>query len=172
MKKKFDITPTIENEKETELTKESWVCMMAGTEEETKVFFYNPKNHENEEDAFESFEQFIEYHSDNDFYVGGDNVEKSELKKENYVSISASSASMEEDYDEDSGKSWMAPVAQVMIMDFYKGGINKDDLDIKIKELEKSVDDVAADAKYDVVDDYEYNKDPYKYYGVKRSDFY
>ncbi len=170
--KDIDIKPYFDCEEQTNigLTQESWVVIQSSTEEATKVFYFNPKGNP---DEFETFEDFVECFKENDFYLkDSDNIEQTESKNKNYISLSATSSSMEDDFDEETGKSWQEAVGRALIADIYNGGISKDNLPEKIKTLEKSVDDLARDAAEAEADSESYRRDPYAYYGVRRSDFY
>ncbi len=170
--KDIDIKPYFDCEEQTSigLTQESWVVIQSGSDEHTQVFYFNPKANPEE---FETFEDFVECFKENDFYLkDSDGIEQSESKNKNYVSLSSTSSSMEDDFDEDSGKSWRVAIGKSLIADIYNGGISKDSLPEKIKTLEKSVDDLASEAADNEADSESYRKDPYAYYGVRRSDFY
>ena len=170
--KEISIKPYFDCEEQTNigLNQDSWVIIQASTNNATEVFYFNPKANP---DEFETFADFVESYKENDFYLeDSDGIEQTESKNKNYISLSSTSSSVDQDYDEDSGKSWEVIVGTALIADIYNGGITKDMLPEKIKQLEKSADDLASEAADAQADAESYRKDPYAYYGVRRSDFY
>lgn len=170
---KKTITPkpifeALEKENPKGLTDTSWVIISASSGEKTEVLFFNP---ESSPEEYESFKDFVEANMD-DFYCKGDNVEKTKKIEDNFATISAYSGDMEEDFDEDSGKSWTAPVGYGAIMDFYKGGINLDKLPELVAKMEKDLDNLESEGAYEAKDSHDFQKDPYAYYGVSRRDFF
>lgn len=177
MKKNIEAIPYFESEeqKQVGLTKESWVAILATSEDTTEVFYYNPgvKSIPDIDEASDkpmTFEEFCEYVQEDRFpFDYGDKPESN--SKPTFFSITTSSAEEYDDYDEESGKCWKALSGKAAVLDIYKGGINQETLSEKVKLTEKSVDDAVEDAKYQLGDSIEYSKDPYKYYGVSKKDF-
>lgn len=167
---KEKIIPFFDCEEQTKvgLTSESWVIIASSSIEQTQVIYFNPKENP---DEFESFDSFVECYKENEFYLSDSN-ENVENKYKNFTTLIATSTSLEDDFDEDSGKSWQVTVGKAIVSDIYNGGITKENLDEKIKATEKSVDEAVDEAIYEENDAQSYRKDPYAYYGVKRSDFY
>jgi hypothetical protein len=146
----------------------SWVMISASSSESTSVFYFNP---DVDPEEYEDFNHFVEANMD-EFYCEGDNVTKTKSIKDNFATISGYDGSMEEDFDEESGKSWQAPVGTAAIMEFHKGGVNQEKLKELIKTVHKDLDDLVSQGAYEAGDSYQYHKDPYKYHGVSRKDFF
>ncbi len=176
--KEIEALPYFESEeqKQVGLTKDSFVAILATTEDTTEVFYYNPgvKSIPDIDEASDqpmTFEEFCEYIQEDRFpFSYGDKAEKTE--KPNFFSLVTSSAEEADDYDEESGKSWKVLVGKAAVLDVYKGGLTKETLTEKIKLAESSVNDAESNAQYELNDSIEYNRDPYKYYGVSRADFF
>lgn len=178
MQKQINIVPYVDDKEQSSigLNKDSLVAIMASSESKSTVLYLNLTEKLKEEYDISEFKHFVESFEENDLYdyFPGKSLDsqKEKVENQNYVSISVSGFKMEKDYDEDSRSSWESPVAKVLIVDFYNGGLNKELLEEKAKELKKSVASLGNTVEESASDAQEYQKDPYKYHGVSRRDFY
>ncbi len=174
-KKEIEAVPFFDGEeqKSSGFSNESWVAILATSEDKTEVFYYNPSKKSipeiDDEDTPLTFEQFCEYVQEEKFPFSFGETEST--VKPNFFSLGASSAEEDEDYDEESGKCWKVVVGKAAVLDIYQGGLNAETLKEKIKLTEGSVEDSVSDAVFNENDSIEYRKDPYKYHGVSRKDF-
>ena len=172
-KENFTIKPLFDSaeQKEIGLTNSSWAYIFVSSEEKTtQVVYFNPSADPNE---FESFSDFVEANLD-DFYCKGMSTSEAEVNK--YLKadiplITASFAEEDEDFDEDSGRTWKITNGYASLMKFFDGGLDAKDLPKIVSELEKENNDLISDACDSFNDNQSYQKDPYAYYGVSRRDF-
>ena len=156
-----------DEQKKVGLCETSWVIVKASSDDKTEILYFN-----NDIDPleYETFDNFVEINID-DFFCKGDNIKITKIIKENFATISGYDGSMEDDYDEESGKSCTIAVGTGAIIDFYKGGILQENLSLLIKKIHNDLENLESQGVFEAKDNYEFNKDPYKYHGVNRKDF-
>ena len=168
MKKEMTYEPFIER---MTLEEGSWILIDAQSTEETKVVFFNPKQDPeiNTEDAL-TFKNFAEYYFDENFQHSirdGANMDF----KENIAYAAGAKATQDEDYDEDSHRSFKIWVADAQVINVYKD-LKLENIPEMIKKTEKEVEEVEKEEIEAAQDNADFQKDPYAYYGVRRSDFF
>jgi len=141
-----------EKQKNEGLCDTSWVIVSSSTTKGTEVFYFNPEVSPEYFDHFESFARSVM----DDFYCAGDNVKTVKSVSENVQSITG----------------YAVGQAQASVSNIYKGGITKEKIQGLVSEIESEVSNLASKGAYETKDDYEYHKDPHKYYGVNKKDFF
>lgn len=144
----------------------SWLVIDNSTFNGIRVNFFN-NDEVPEDEKFDSFKDFVQDYLDNRFeFTQKDNVQI----KENIACASASTASEEEDFDEETGKTWKVYEGKGQIIDAFKG-FKIGDLDKLIEESYHNLKMVVGEACDQQADSDLYHKDPYAYNGVSKKDF-
>lgn len=148
----------------------SWVIVVgeSASDDEVKFFYVTPEKAAEEE--LTTLKDFVSYFLENHDYEKTYD-EKTAIEKDGFYSETHTLGEEDEDFDEDSGKSWKVYNGYALIVEGYKGGISKEDLPKLQKNMLKDLDDEVSNTADAVADTAAYNKDPYKYYGVSRRDF-
>ena len=164
MIKEIDPTPVFEG-----MTYDSscWLAINVSSSEKTEVIFYNPKQMSSDE-GFEKLSQFAEYVFDENFISRDDKplVDINETK----CTKSACDVKEDEDYDEETGRSWKIQIPDGQIIDVYKN-IPKEKISELIKAANTDLSNMEKDAVSNAKDDNLLRNDPHRYYGVSPSDF-
>lgn len=168
MLQKKEITPEAINEGMT-YDQTCWVAIDTSSSEKTKVIFYNPGQAKPDED-FEKFEDFAKYIFEENFKVGKDGPVETDINP-NKCTKSACDVKEVGDFCEDLGKSFSTLQADGQIIDVYKG-ISLEKLPELIKVAQKDLENMEESAKSDYAESADLASDPYRYYGVRRSDFF
>lgn len=150
------------------LSDESWLILTASTEEKPKVFYFNPSVDPTE---YENFKHFVESNME-DFSSPGGKESTTKVIKDDYATICGYSGSMEDDCDEESRKSFKVAVGKGAIMEFHKGGVNEEKLIELVKAIKKDLENLESEGAYQAKDNADFQADPYKYHGVRKSDFF
>lgn len=168
-KKEIEAEPLFatEEQKAKGLCHDSWVIITASSEEKQQVFYFNPSV---DTEDYENFKEFVESEMD-DFCCPGDDPQINKSIKDNYGTISGYTGKIENDYDEDSRKEFKTAVGQAAIMDFHKGGITKEKLPEILNSMKKDLEGLISQGASSAQDGSDFQSNPYKYYGVRRSDF-
>lgn len=160
--------PTSYDSNSVQVLKEtSWLVIDNSTSNDLRIkFFNNDEIPENQ--RFDSFKDFVQDYLDNEFeFTQKDNVQI----KEDRACASASTASEEEDFDEETGRTWKVYEGKGQIIDAFKG-FKMENLDKLIKESHHNLKMVVGEACEQQADSDLYHKDPYAYHGVSKKDFF
>lgn len=142
-----------------------WLIIDCRTGDNPYVSYYNPKQDKDKE--FETLKEFAESYFDNEF----GKFESPEIEyKEKTASASGCSATEEDDYDEESRRSWKVWVPEGQVIEVMTG-IKLENIPQEIKKVSKSLDDMESDEVYNAKDAAEERRDPYAYRGLSRRDF-
>jgi len=165
----YEIEPLFASneEKEKGLCDGSWVLVSATTNENIKIFFFNESLNPEE---YKDFKNFVESNID-DFSCPGDCSEPNKIMKENYACISSFSGTIEEDYDEDSKKTFKVGVGQAAIMEFFKGGIKLDKIQELVTKVEKHLIELEKDGAYQITENNSYKSGQHGYNRLNRKDY-
>lgn len=164
-----EIKPYFKDDKQP-FNEKSWVLVLGEAAVDDSVRFYYANEDVLKKEEIQTLKEFVE------FVLENHNYERSyesvtNIEKDTFYSETQTVVKEQEDFDEDSGKSWKSYVGSVLIVQAYKGGISKDDLlkmEINISnEMDNEIYNATDAAKETEL----YNKDPYQYYGVNRKDF-
>jgi hypothetical protein len=169
MKNKKEITPKPIMEGMT-YDDNCWVAINTSSENETEVIFYNPSQVKDIDDGFDKLESFAEIVFEDHFSISGDNDTETDLKPAKCTKSGCATEEVE-DYDEESGRCWKEWAANGQIIDVYKN-IPLDKLPELIEAAKKDLKTMEEGAIENAADTKLYNKDPYAYHGVSRSDFF
>lgn len=165
-KEEIELKPVVEGMTYDE---NCWVMINTKSAEKCEIIFFNP--HQKMDTDFEEVEKLSEFAKsmfENEFCISNDGDVQTEIN-ENKCTKSGCDVTEAEDYDEE--RSWKYLSASGQIIDIYK---NKtlDELVTLVKEAQKDLDNLEVNAKENMADQQSYEKDPYAYYGVSRSDFF
>jgi hypothetical protein len=142
-----------------------WLVIDCRSSDSAYVTFYNPKQDPDKE--YETFKDYAESYIDNEFCsFESKNIEY----KDNTASASGCNVTEDEDYDEESGRSWKVMVADGQVIEVMTG-IKLENIKDMVKKTERSLDDMESDEKYNAADAAEEARDPYAYRGLSRRDF-
>jgi hypothetical protein len=157
-----------EEQKAKGFCEESWFFISASSDDETKVYYFNPSI---DKEEYQDFKEFVESNME-DFCCPGDTDKPNKTIKDNYATISNYSGTMEEDFNEDSRKTFKVAVGKAAIMEFHKGGVSEEKLDEIVKNIHKDLGNLESEGAHVAAESHEYHKDPYAYYGVSKKDFF
>lgn len=144
---------------------ESWLIVDCRSNDTPYVTFYNSKQDPDKE--FETIKDFAEVYFDNEFSsFDGSNIEY----KEKTASASGCKAEEDEDFDEESRRSWKIWVPEGQVIEVMTG-IKLENIPEIIKKTSKALDDIESDEVYNAKDAAEERRDPYAYRGLSRRDF-
>lgn len=151
-----------------------WVVIDVSSEHGAKVSYINPNSVEENGDPFsndsEGFKYFAEYIIGENFKYGDENSSQISIS-DKIATASGATGSIEEDFDEDSKKTFNISVGNAQIIEIHNG-IELSKIPQIIKSNLKEIESLEREAANDASDSDSLRKDPYKYYGVSRSDFF
>jgi hypothetical protein len=143
-----------------------WLIIDSRTKDSTHVCFYNQK--QDPEKEFEKLNDYAQAYFDDEFC--NFDAPKTEYSEK---ASSASGCNVTEDdyFDEDSRKSWKILVADGQVIE-VKTGVKLENIKKEISKVESNLEDLSIDSISDAKDAAEEIADPYKYRGLRRSDFF
>jgi hypothetical protein len=144
---------------------ESWFIIEVISNKSPRLFYFNSSIDPLE---FESFKEFIETNI-SVFNCPGDSSKPNKTIRDNYASISSYSGELEEDFDEDSKKTFMVATGKAAIMEFHKGGFNKETILELIKNINKDLTNLESEGVFEASDYSEHNVGRNKYNKIKRN---
>lgn len=146
-----------------------WVMINTRSSDACEIIFFNPSQKmDTDFEEVEKLSEFAESMFDNEFSISSDDDVETEIN-ENKCTKSGCDVTEHEDYDEES--CWKYLSASGQIIDIYKNK-SLDELVELVKEAKKDLNFLEEAAKDNMADTQSFQKDPYAYYGVSRSDFY
>lgn len=144
----------------------SWIIVDNSSEYGMSIVFFN--NDEAPADLkFNSFKAFFQDYIDNCFL---DYEQKERHINDIKGSATATQCSMEDDFCEDTRKTWQNLVVKAQVIDGFNS-MKGHTLDNLIKQANLSLKSIEDDTRYNQEDNQSYRKDPYAYYGVSKKDF-
>jgi hypothetical protein len=142
-----------------------WLIIDCRTGDTPYVSYYNPKQDQDKE--YETFKDFAQNYIENEF--GG--FDNSQIEyKEKTASARGCKVEEDEDYDEESRRSWKIWVPEGQIVKVMTG-IKLENIPQEIKKVSKELDDMERDEVSNAKEAAEERKDPYAYRGLSRRDF-
>lgn len=144
-------------------TEDSWFFITAASNEKHILFYFNPSLDPLE---FKNFNEFIEANI-SEFNCINDSVKPHKIIKENYASISSFSGSLEEDFDEDSKKTFTVAIGKAAIMEFHKGGFSKEKISKLIDNINKDLSNIESEGAFEARESSDYDSNIYKYKKLK-----
>ena len=161
--------PIMTDETKEPLNKTSWVCVFAKTNNDVMIFYHN----QNESAEIESFEAFFECCIDKLYPRQGIYDTTKEIKKD-FAHIEGYSTETQDDYDEQSKKQFTSSLGQGFVISCYDKGIapNLIPLEKIIKDAEKNLQQMEKYGKKQGLENIEFSKNPYRYNGVSKKDFF
>lgn len=146
-------------QKEKGFCEDSWFLIIAISNENKKIFYFN---HDIDPLEFDNFNNFVESNI-KEFYCPENSSSPSKIIKDNYVSISAYSGTIEEDFDEDTKKVFHIAIGKASIMEFHKGGFNQEKLLLLLKNIDEDLHNLEKDGIYEIQNNNENYSNRYKY---------
>lgn len=148
------------------LDSQCWLAIVVSSDDPTKVIYFNPRG--SEEIDFESFvEEF--YENNFSFDYSNDGVKQIIINEENKGFIATAHgarASEEEDYDNETRRSWKTWYATAESIAIYSH-FNMTKISEEVAKMKKELKLIQKDAINNAKDGKAYQKDPNAYYGVK-----
>lgn len=146
--------------------KDCWVVLNISDSKKLNVFYFN--NAKAPEDyKYEDFLDFAQSYMDDNFSI--ENREKT-VTPDTFI-VSGTKTYEEDDYDEDSGRSYRKTYAEGQIIEIYKS-FKMNQLSKKAQEITNALDCINSDAISEFNEELQYHRDIYAYHGVSRRDFF
>lgn len=158
------------NENETsQLNENSWVAVIAQSDSEPIVYFYN-KNKPATEDI-ESFTAFTEVVRENlNLRLDSDSVVN--IEKDSFSTYYGVKAEVFSDYEEYSGKPTDVISVKAAVVDCFNGGIDPENVIELLKQSDSYVQILESQSKAELKESLKEDKDLYVRYGINRKSFW
>lgn len=149
-----------------ELKNTSWLIIDNSTDQDIIIKFLNNEDLP-ENLKFENFKDFMQNYIDDN--MGNFNNMDVQIKEPTSCAT-GSSSSVEDEFCEDSRRTWEVCTSKAQVIDGFNG-IKNELLNSLIKESNKNLKNIEGESLESEADVQSYKKDPYAYYGLNKKDF-